>query len=167
MKSIQSIKKLVLIALFAVLFALVAHILTTFAAATPTTPPGCGSIKTMEDVGNSKMFPIIPLKINDSAACSAPFWTLDIIAGLIYKLIRLLNWLAVSFATLAVVYSGFMYILGYANEENVKKSKNILKAAITGLIIVVCAKWIVYGTLLMFSDDKTGGSGAQIQIFLP
>ena len=145
----------------------------TLAATTAATPATAtpadkhcadGSIATA--VRNSNMFPFIPPAINssDDTGCSPAFWTVQIIGALIYKAIRLINWAALAISGLAIVYSGFMYILGFANEANVKKAKSIIIATFVGLIIVTSAKWIVYGTILIFNGSKSVPSSTNILI---
>lgn len=53
------------------------------------------------------------------------------------------------------VYAGFLWMTAQGNEENVTKATNILKMAVTGLIIVLAAYGITY-----FVVSNVGGSGS-------
>ncbi len=42
-------------------------------------------------------------------------------------------------ALVLIVYAGFLWMLGGGNEENVKKSKDILKGAFFGVVIILAS----------------------------
>lgn len=46
-------------------------------------------------------------------------------------------------AFVGIIYAGFLYVTGFANEENVGKAKSILMWSIIGLIVIFMAYAIV------------------------
>ena len=47
------------------------------------------------------------------------------------------------FAFVGILYAGFLYLTGFANEENIEKAKKILMWSIIGLILIFMAYAIV------------------------
>lgn len=50
---------------------------------------------------------------------------------------------AALFAFVGIIYAGFLYVTGFAQEENVEKAKSILMWSVIGLIIIFMAYAIV------------------------
>jgi hypothetical protein len=55
------------------------------------------------------------------------------------------------------VYAGFLYILGGANEENVKKSKAIITNAVIGIAIILTS-----GVLVRFTESALTGNATNV-----
>lgn len=81
----------------------------------------------------------------DKAASTAGYDTKTIsvepVIGLVIQIA--LSFLGVIFLIL-MIYGGFLWMTARGNEEEVKKAKNLIQAAIIGLIIVVSAYAISY-----------------------
>lgn len=79
------------------------------------------------------------------------------VQGLIdVKIIPFLNW-AIAFSALVavvmLVYGGYTFMTSAGDQEKVAKGRNVLIAAVVGLIIVMLARMIV---LLVFEKIKEG-----------
>jgi uncharacterized membrane protein YphA (DoxX/SURF4 family) len=70
------------------------------------------------------------------------------------------NWLAMAIVTIFVIYGGVLLILGFQNEENAKKGRRVITFALTGLIIVLAARFIILGAGALFSNS---GNETQFQ----
>ena len=107
------------------------------------------------------IFPLLPgalLGQDSSIACSPPYWSIDVFKILIYKVLGLLNYLILVFALIFTVYAGVLYILGFANEGNVKKAKTVLIGTYTGLILAFSARLILGATIGLVADSTTPGT---------
>lgn len=120
----------------------------------PVDPDPCAYSKISGSYNPTTIFPLLPTNILSQApssgttfGCTPPYWNLDIFKVLAWKIIGLLNWVALTIAVILTIYSGLLYISGFANEGNVKKAKSILIAAYVGLIIVLTARIILFGTI--------------------
>lgn len=99
-------------------------------------------------INNMKIFPLVPSELvsNNANECSPPYWNLLVVLYFAYKALRLVNGIAYIMAVTFTVIAGLYYIAGFANEANIKKGKSILLATYIGLIIVLSARLILYGT---------------------
>jgi len=72
----------------------------------------------------------------------------------------LLTFLGVVFVGL-IIYGGFMYLTSGGSEEKIKKGKNILKAAVIGLIIIMTGYTVTYFIAATLESPGTtpGGGG--------
>ena len=69
-----------------------------------------------------------------------------------------LGLLAVIFLVL-MVYAGYLWMMARGNEDDVKKAKDIIIAAIIGLIIIVAAYSITYFVFNSLNNATGGGGG--------
>jgi len=84
---------------------------------------------------------------------------IDLVVG---KVIRaLLTFLGVIFMAL-MIYGGFLWMTDRGNEDQVKKAKNLITAAIIGLVIVVSAY-----AISVFVVGKLTSSALQVQVEKP
>lgn len=86
--------------------------------------------------------------------CTPAYWNMTQVKYFIFKAIHILNWVALALAIILIVYSGVLYISGFAVEANVKKAKSTVIATLTGLVIVFAARYIIDGAFILFSDDS-------------
>lgn len=131
------------------------------AALTNTTPNPCD--KYADNLYNSGVLPLFPSYITGGedttehgpgiSKCSASMWNRVIFVALVYKSLALVNWIAGALAVILTILSGVYYVSGFASENNVKKAKTILGATYAGFAIVLCARLIVQGSFLLFSDN--------------
>lgn len=81
------------------------------------------------------------------------------IGGVISAVIRgFLGLLGIIFIVL-MVYAGYIWMTAAGNEDDIKKSKNLIKAAIIGLIIIIAAYSLTYFVFEALSKSGIGGSG--------
>lgn len=121
------------------------------------------------------VFPLLPQKIlrpvsgpvDDKKDCTPSNWTFEIYQILAWKILIIFNWLAGTLAILLTIYAGLLYIGGFANEGNIKKAKSILIATYIGLILVIMARVILYGTISVFSNKGVDPNDIQSIIKLP
>lgn len=66
-------------------------------------------------------------------------------------------------AVILVLYAGFVMMTSEGNEEKVNKSKDVLKAAVIGLIIILSAFGIVSFILGVLTSDSSGTSSVDTQ----
>jgi hypothetical protein len=96
--------------------------------------------------------------------CSRPFWNRQVFFWFIYKALAILNWFALALTILLTMYAAFLYITGFANENNVKTAKGILTSAYVGLAIVFLAKILVFGAVSAVSGQAANNVGAPIEL---
>lgn len=126
-----------------------------------------GKVFTPENV-----FPLLPIEIltdplGGGEKCTPADWTFEIYEILAWKILIILNWLAGTLAILFTIYAGLLYIGGFANEGNIKKAKSILIATYLGLVLVIMARVILYGTIAIFSKNGVNPSDLGVEIDLP
>lgn len=109
------------------------------------TTPACTTV--LRGLDANKMFPIIPPELRDDNKCPSSRWNLDVARYFAYKALTIINWLASTVAVILTVYAGLLYIGGFASEGNIKKAKSILIASYVGLVIVILARVILYGSI--------------------
>lgn len=71
-------------------------------------------------------------------------------ADLKTTVVNIINWVLGLLGIIAVVmilYGGFVWLTASGNEENVTKAKNVLSAAIIGLVIILLA-WAIVNYVL-------------------
>jgi hypothetical protein len=102
-----------------------------------------------------KVFPIIPAELRGSTAdCPSSQWNLDIVRYFAYKAITLANWLGIALTIMFTTYAGLLYITGFAKPGNVDTAKKILIATYSGLVILILARVILYGTMQTISGSS-------------
>jgi hypothetical protein len=143
------------------------------------------NVKTTGKDLNFDIFPLLPHYLNEPPAttttppttttgttpspsgCYPALWGLDVLRLLSYKVLSLLNWLAFVIAILTTVYSGLLYIGGFANEGNIKKAKSLILTVYVGLAIVLLARVILYGTIKSISDGNIKSIDVQLNSTTP
>jgi hypothetical protein len=99
---------------------------------------------------------VIPSSCIDSGTGSAP--SLDCIVKTFVSVGRIFFGISGSFALLMFVIGGFYYITSAGSEEKVKKGKEYIRNAVTGLVIILTAAYgIEYGMNALLG--KTGCLG--------
>jgi hypothetical protein len=101
-----------------------------------------------------KVFPIIPAELREGGACTSSQWNLDIVRYFAYKAITLANWLGIALTIMFTTYAGLLYITGFAKPGNVDTAKKILIATYSGLVILILARVILYGTMQTISGSS-------------
>lgn len=97
---------------------------------------------------------LIPSSLSSQIQSATGLGTNDpvvIVATIINGVLTILGVVAVAL----IIYGGFVWMTAGGNEENVKKARGILKAAVIGLIIILASYGI---TLYVFSviESATG-----------
>lgn len=100
------------------------------------------------------VFPIIPEELSPKGQCPPTQWDLMVVRYFSYKLLTAANYLAYILAILFTVWAGILYISGFANEQNTKKAKAIVIGAYVGLLIVILARTILYGSIQTTLDGE-------------
>lgn len=80
----------------------------------------------------------------------------DVVANVIQAVLGLLG---IIFIVL-MVYAGYLWMMAGGNEEQVKKAKDLIRAAIIGLIIIVAAYSITYFVFEALSKAGITGGGS-------
>jgi hypothetical protein len=116
-----------------------------------------------QDINKGNFIPLIPDSLlgKTPEACQPAYWNSDVIVYFLWKGLAMLNWLSVAAAIVFIIYGGLLYISAYASEGNAKKGKGVIVAALTGLVIVLAARYIVTGAVALFSS--TGDLNKSLQ----
>jgi hypothetical protein len=99
-----------------------------------------------------------------NAVCQPGFWTREVFYWFGYKVLAILNWLAMAAAIILTIYGGLLYISSYANEANAKKAKGIIVGAFIGLAIIFLAKVLVYGAVNIISGQDPSDIAPPVEI---
>jgi hypothetical protein len=127
--------------------------------ATEVTRDCTEALKTLDA---SKVFPIIPPELQVTGKCPSEYWNLDVARYFAYKGLTAINWFAGAAAILMTVYSGLLYMTGFANEANTKKAKAVLIATYVGLLITILARVILFGSLQLTQSGSLDSGKVQL-----
>jgi hypothetical protein len=136
------------------------------------------AVKSPVKLSTVVLFPIIPdgisgytfdgKKVSELASteqskwCTQAFWERTVVYWFVIKILAFINWAATALAILLFLYAGVLYISGFASEANAKKAKQVIGAAITGLVIVILARVIVLGAVALVSDVDVGSATVEV-----
>lgn len=101
-------------------------------------------------------FPLIPNQFLDSGVneCNPARWNFDVFNYLAYKFLAILYFVSYVMTILLTIIAGIYYISGFANEANVKKGKSILISTYVGLLIVMLARLILFGSFNLITGKQ-------------